>query len=146
MRTIHSSRIWRLRCLRSRVAYAIAWSSASRAGVTRRDFVPLRPSASCMRRLWRLWDVTPRLTRAMRFDPLLEVRQQATDLLRVLGPDDRFASVTARAAGRLDLEVVPGPGLDAHELTAAGYADALLGRLVALDLGHPASLSSRDRL
>ena len=39
---------------------------ASRAGLTRRDLVPLRPSASCMRRLWRRWDVTPRLTRAMR--------------------------------------------------------------------------------
>src|SRR6478735_7391312 len=90
-----------------------------------------------MRRLWRLWDVTPRLTRAMRSICSLEVRQQATDLLGVFGPDDGDAGVAPGPAGRLDLEVVPGPGLDALELAAAGHADALLGRFVALDLGHP---------
>src|ERR671925_1707748 len=96
-----SSRIWRLRCLRSRVAYAIAWSSASRAGLTSFDRVPRRPSAALRRRLWRLWAVTPRLTRAIGccLSALLQVRQEAADLLGVLGPEERLAGVPAGAAG-----------------------------------------------
>src|SRR5688572_23783193 len=100
---IHSWRILRLRCLRSRVAYAIAWRSASRAGLIRRDRVPLRPSASWSSRLWRLCAVTPRLTRAM--SALLEVREEPADLRGVLAADDRLARVAPRAARRLDLEV-----------------------------------------
>src|SRR5258705_9033629 len=54
----------------------------------------------------------------------------------MLATDHRLAGIPARATGRLDLQVVPAPGVDADELAAAGYADPLLGRLVALDLGH----------
>jgi hypothetical protein len=57
-------------------------------------------------------------------DLLLEVWQQATDLLGVFGPDDGDAGVAPGPSGRLDLEVVPGPGLDALELAATGHADA----------------------
>src|SRR5687767_12112961 len=136
MRTIHSSRIWRLRCLRSRVAYARACSRASRAGLISFDLVPLRPSAALSRRLWRLWEVTPRLTRAMAVFGLLEVRQQAADLLRVGSRDQGLAGVPTRASRRFDLEVVAAPCLDPDELSGAGRADALLGRLVGLHLRH----------
>src|SRR5687767_14392342 len=136
MRTIHSSRIWRLRCLRSRVAYASACSRASRAGLISFDLVPLRPSAALSRRLWRLWEVTPRLTRAMAVFGLLEVRQQAADLLRVGSRDQGLAGVPTRASRRFDLEVVAAPCLDPDELSRAGHADALLGRLVGLHLRH----------
>src|SRR3954452_22286810 len=56
----------------------------------------------------------------------------------MLGPDDRFAGVAAGPSGRLDLEVVAAPGVDADDLAAAGHADPLLGRLMALHLGHGA--------
>src|SRR5688500_9351168 len=136
MRTIHSSRIWRLRCLRSRVAYARACSRASRAGLISFDLVPLRPSAALSRRLWRLWEVTPRLTRAMAVFGLLEVRQRAADLLRVGSRDQGLAGVPTRASRRFDLEMVAAPCLDPDELSGAGHADALLGRLVGLHLRH----------
>ena len=58
----------------------------------------------------------------------------------------RLAGVPAGPSGRLDLEVVAAPGDDPDDLAAAGHADALLGRLVALDLRHLASLSCRRRL
>src|SRR6185503_20749688 len=113
MRTIHRPRISRLRCFRSRVAYASAWRSASRAGLTRRERVPLRPSASCRSRLCLAWAVTPRLTRAICLSArFLEVRQQALDLLRVDRVHRRLAGVAARPAGRLDLEVMAAPGVD----------------------------------
>src|SRR5688572_3772267 len=136
MRTIHSSRIWRLRCLRSRVAYASACSRASRAGLISFDFVPLRPSAALSRRLWRLWEVTPRLTRAMSVSGLLEVRKQAADLLGLRRRHDGLAGVPAGPSRRLDLEVVAAPRLDPDVLAGAGHADPLLGRLVALHLRH----------
>src|SRR4051794_40744306 len=103
----------------------------------RRDLVPLRPSAASRRRLWRLWAVTPRLTRAMTVFGLLQVRQQAAHLLGVLRPDHGLAGVAPRPTGRLDLEVMPTPCVDADDLAGAGHADPLLGCLVALDLGHP---------
>src|SRR4029079_12467452 len=40
-------------------------------------------------------------------------------------------------AGRLDLEVMAAPRLDADHLATAGDTDPLLGCLMALDLGHP---------
>src|SRR4029079_18767480 len=67
---------------------------------------------------------------------LLEVRQQAADLLCVDVLHQRLAGVAARPAGRLDLEVVPAPRLDADHLATAGGTDPLLRSLVALDLGH----------
>src|SRR3954451_24547350 len=102
----------------------------------RRDFAPLRPSAASRRRLWRLWAVTPRLTRAIAFDSLLEVRQQAPDLLGVDVLHHGLAGIPPGPPGRLDLEVVATPGLDADDLAAAGHADPLLGGLVALHLRH----------
>src|SRR5437773_6889518 len=145
MRTIHRPRIWRLRCLRSRVAYAIAWRSASRAGLTSRERVPLRPSASWRRRLCRWWAVTPRLTRAiacpLRF---LEVRQQALDLLRVDGVHRRLAGIPTGAPRRLDLEVVAAPGVHPDHGPGARRADPLLGRLVALHLRHRRLVSLRS--
>src|SRR4051794_3019547 len=68
---------------------------------------------------------------------LLEVREQATDLLRVLGSDERLPGVASGSSRRLDLEMVAAPGVDPDDLAAARHADALLGRLVTLDLGHP---------
>src|SRR3954453_11999816 len=100
MRTIHSSRIWRLRCLRSRVAYASAWSSASRAGLISFPRVPLRLSAAFRSRLCRLWPVPPRLTRAI--GRPLQVREEATELLLHLRAEDRLPGVAAGGGGGLD--------------------------------------------
>src|SRR5436190_11344545 len=50
--------------------------------------------------------------------------------------EDGLAGVAASPAGRLDLEVVATPGVDAERLAAAGHADPLLGGLVALHLRH----------
>src|SRR6266480_2409549 len=102
----------------------------------RRDFVPIRPAAALSSRLWRLCDVTPRLTRAMGFRSLLQVRKQATNLLGVDVGHERLAGIASGPARRLDFEVVPAPGLHPDRLAAAGNADPLLGGLVALDLGH----------
>src|SRR6185295_10642012 len=81
-----------------------------------------------------------RLRRYASLDPwhrwLLEVRQQATDLRCVLDAHHALAGIAAGSAGRLDLEVVTAPGPDPVDLPTAGHAEALLGRLVALHLGH----------
>src|SRR5688572_18516365 len=107
--------------------------SASRAGLTRRERVPLRPSASWRSRLCRLCAVTPRLTRAIE-SALLQIREKPTDLRRVLAADDGLARVAPRAPGRLELEVVPAPRLDPDHLAAAGDPDPLRRGFVALDL------------
>src|SRR3954453_11679180 len=107
MRTIHSSRIWGLRCFRSRVAYASAWSSASRAGLISFRRVPLRPSAALRSRLCRLWAVTPRLTRAI--GRPLQVREEATELLLHLRAEDRLPGVAAGGGGRPVFQGVGGP-------------------------------------
>ena len=52
------------------------------------------------------------------------------------GPTMRLARVAAGAARRLELEVVPAPGLHANELARPGDPDALLGPLVGLHLRH----------
>src|SRR4051794_36137399 len=78
----------------------------------------------------------------------LEVRQQAPDLLGVLGADGRQAGIATGASRRLDLEVVAPPRVHSDDLAAATGADALLGRLVALHLRHADSLllcGLRDR-
>src|SRR4029077_7755306 len=67
---------------------------------------------------------------------LLEVRQQATDLLRVFLADQGLAGVAPGPAGRLDLEVMATPRVHPDVLAGARHADALLGRLVALHLRH----------
>src|SRR6266542_590854 len=107
--------------------------SASRAGRISFERVPLRPSACLSRRLWRRWAGTPRLTRATTD---LQVREQPADLRGVRGPDDGLARVATLPAGRLDLEVVAAPRLDAHDLARAGHAEALGRALVGLHLGH----------
>src|SRR5207245_319830 len=54
---------------------------------------------------------------------LLEVGQQATDLLRVGADHERLAGVPPRTPRRLDLEVMAAPRLHAEHLATTGDAD-----------------------
>src|ERR1043165_6765450 len=56
----------------------------------------------------------------------------------------RLAGVPARPTRRLDLEVVAAPGVDPNHGPRARGADPLLGRLVALHLGHRCLVSLRS--
>src|SRR5262249_25414627 len=58
-------------------------------------------------------------------DGLLEVRQQALDLLRVDAVHRRDTGVPAGSTGRLDLEMVAAPGVHPDHLATARHADAL---------------------
>ena len=57
-------------------------------------------------------------------------------LLGVDAAHECLAGVSPRPPGRLDLEMVAAPRLDADHLPGAGGPDSLLGRLVTLDLRH----------
>ena len=91
--------------------------------------------------MWRLWAVTPRLTRAMAGPGSQRYGSRRWTCSRARCRSSGLAGVAAGPPRRLDLEVVATPRLDPDDLAAAGDADALLGRLVALHLRHVASLS-----
>src|SRR6266508_6851459 len=66
----------------------------------------------------------------------LLVRQQPLELLDVRGRDHGLTGVAARAAARLDLEMVATPRLGPDPLAGSGFLEALCGSLVRLDLRH----------